>query len=234
MRLGFFRFVWIVVLGWGLMACQSAPPRYPSPESTAAFERGVELAEMEPAQAAEAFEQACDAGDAFGCAMLGQLHVVPGWDEADVQMGIKALERGCGDVLGAPPVALADAHLELGRQLACMTLAALYEMGIGVAQDLDRAFGLYEVTCALGAAHACAQVGYFYRVGMAVEVDVAKAYRFSLQACEAGAPMGCFHQGEMEFLGEGVEAFEAGRALIERSCEGGFPMACAWLDANMP
>lgn len=83
-------------------------------------------------QAAQAFEQACDAGNNDGCNWLARLGM-DGWGvpfHADAS--VQALERGCRQAGHAP---------------SCVTLAAIYGQGFGVSKDLNEARKLLLLSC---------------------------------------------------------------------------------------
>lgn len=73
-----------------------------------------------------------------------------------------------------------------GRVAAILSLADMYERGVGVAEDTAAAIGWYRKAADLGSAEALSELGDFYENGRGVEQDFEKAFELYRQALDQG------------------------------------------------
>jgi TPR repeat protein len=178
-------------------------------------------------QMEHALDTGCLAGVATACVrsgenMLGELF--RGSKLVSAQDIIERIEPHC---LTAPdPEELAKYGYPAQAQ-ACNTLAPMFEHGMGLPQDRDRAYALWSSSCGIGDSHACAQVGFFTTRGWAVEKDVAKGYAIYADACEKNSAMGCANLAAALVRGDGIER-DYGRAaeLFGKACKQQYLDSC--------
>ncbi len=84
-----------------------------------------------------------------------------------------------------------------GDAQAQMHLGYLYEQGLGVERDLERALALYRRAAQAGLADAQYQLGLMYELGIGVPADPDEAQAWYLRAVEQG-----FCPGELAGPGE--------------------------------
>ncbi len=119
---------------------------------------------------------------------------------------------------------------EKGYAKAQFRMGWLYERGIGVPQDFQKAMMWYEKAMANGDTSAIARVGWMYELGMGVERDYAKAARYYNEAIRAGNALGYAFLGWIYETGKGVtlDRLKA-RALYEKGAEMGNYLAMSRL-----
>lgn len=114
-----------------------------------------------------------------------------------------------------------------GKAAVCTALGFIYEHGDLAAQDLARAFELYEQGCKSGHAWSCNNLASFYRRGQHVEKDGKRAVALYEKACAGGFAIACQDLGAMYFNGDGVaKDLEAGVVHIRHACKNGRELAC--------
>ncbi|THD76788.1 sel1 repeat family protein [Thalassobius vesicularis] len=103
-----------------------------------------------------------------------------------------------------------------GHLDAMASLGVLYQNGIGVTKDLDRARTLYEGPAAQGNARAQNNLGLLYVRGEGVEQDYGKAAALFAAAAEQGLKVAMTNLGVMYENGFGVPLDEARSAELYR------------------
>lgn len=114
-----------------------------------------------------------------------------------------------------------------GHTESCYMLAHIYDEGLGVKQDIDRAATLYKITCNQGDMDACVGLGYLYHHKHNDSDTKKEAIQLFQRACDNDKQDGCYNIGIMYKNGEGVKqdhatAFE----FFKRSCEKGHQLSC--------
>ena len=84
-------------------------------------------------------------------------------------------------------------------------LADCYREGIGVVQNMEKAFAWYEKGAALNQPHCLYFMGVFYCTGDMVRQDYRKGNAYLRQAAEAGEPDAWFQLAEHQFFGFGMK-----------------------------
>jgi TPR repeat protein len=155
------------------------------------------------------FERACAAGARGGCAALAHALLAAGQGG---QRAVAALTGACS----------------AGDPRSCVTLAAIFERGLGVDRDPARAAHWLAQACERQDAASCLRLGEAYRGGLGVSPDDGKAAAAFSRACDLGAAAGCALYGNALVDGAGV-ARDPGRAasVYARACQGGHLVACA-------
>jgi len=157
-------------------------------------------------------QKACDAGDAVGCAHLGDRYWfgdVPGTSK-DEAKAAKLYQQACegGDIGG------------------CTRFALAQERGTGTAQDLAGAAKNYRRACDGGSADACAGVGRLYANGQGVGKNEIIAKMYYQRGCIRANGESCTGLGRLELAGgrndDAKRAFESG-------CIWRDPVSCAVL-----
>jgi hypothetical protein len=168
----------------------------------------LDAAESSGATAAAQQREACDAGTARACSVLGWW-TIEGLEglSPDDQAGADLVQRGCegNDPLGcaylgwlhlfgrAVPLDIERAQqllapaCEAGEQLGCGWLGMLYEFGTGVTRDIVRAEALYRSACEVGWGGFCHQLGRIYASGAPpIPADDSLSRSYYARACILG------------------------------------------------
>lgn len=158
-----------------------------------AFQQGVGTS-IDLRAAAEAFEQACNAGHVDACWNLGHMFLDQGEREAALGAFIRDCENGGVDSCRYA----ADLYLEFAREL--------------------EAYALLEAACRRELAGACTQLGQ-----LRVDVDVETARWAWRRSCEAGDGDGCGELAGLETADDATrrELFERGCELASPLACGG-------------
>lgn len=107
---------------------------------------------------------------------------------------------------------------ELGNNLALQALATMYDDGIGVPRNPERARFYYEFGAAKNYAPAILSLGMQYERGAGVNVDVAKAYAYYKRAADLGNARAIYNVGLFREKGILIEKNEKlARELYEKS-----------------
>lgn len=156
----------------------------------ACFDAGTAYAEGKDAQAnlkraRLLLGRACDKGKAAACNSLTKLPaaLAQGPAEQAVVAAVHMLN------LTREQAQLCDR----GLGFACHALALLYERGIDLSQDTERALFYYEKACDSGDARACTRLGRVYAGGYAVEPDQPRAeamYKRAAQLNQTAVDLG--------------------------------------------
>lgn len=197
-----------------LLACQPdtpAPPAGAAPtavRSVPAPVPGPHATVDERARLAR-YHADCEAGEARGCAALGQVHLDGAWVAPDPARAREMYALAC----------------ELGSR--CTTLGVLLYQGIGGAVDGDRALSLWQRDCADGVAEGCAQEGVAHQRGVGTPVDLLQARARFRQACDADHASACTNLGYLLQGGEGGPAdLDAARSAYDKACGLGDRTGC--------
>lgn len=170
---------------------------------------------VDAGEATASFKQACDAGEAQGCANLGVSYLEGFGIQKDPERGAQLLQSACTQGIVRACVNLGRAYVygtgvtrdpekafalfrgacEDGDTGGCFNLGVAYQQGEGVEQDLAKAAALFQRVCDTGDGPACYNLGFAYRNGAGVEQDLSTAATFFEKACEAGADRGCPYRG---------------------------------------
>jgi len=75
---------------------------------------------------------------------------------------------------------------------ACYNLALMYDEGVGVYKDDQKAMMLLTKACEGGFVDGCYNLGIMYEKGEGVTQDTIKAFTLYYQACEKGHTRGCY------------------------------------------
>ncbi|WP_050430153.1 tetratricopeptide repeat protein [Chondromyces crocatus] len=118
-----------------------------------------------------------------------------------------------------------------GQPSACSSAGPMYEWGVGVFQDVNRAVDLYSKACRGGEWGACARLGELSFYGLSgVPKDAGLAVTFFRLACDRGDPSGCVGLGTASTLGTGIDRDSAAAAqYFERACNTKTTLGCVGL-----
>lgn len=197
-----------------LLACGAEDPPAPAdpPDAPARV-----VPEAVPGPHATADEKArlkryhadCSAGEARGCAALGQVHLDGAWVERDPQRARVMYGMAC----------------DLGSR--CSALGVLLYQGVGGPADPGRAFSLWSTDCAAGVAEGCAQEGVAWQRGIGTGVDLVQARDRFGRACAAEHAVGCTNLGYLLQGGEGGPVdMDAAREAYAKGCRLGDRTGC--------
>ena len=111
-----------------------------------------------------------------------------------------------------------------GRNSRAQCMVGLcYEMGQGVAEDIQKATEYYRQAAENGNVTAMCNLGYCYYTGIGVEEDDDEAVKWFQKAADRGQPRALFLLGECYEEGHGVQADEAmARSLYRQAANLGF------------
>ncbi len=165
-------------------------------------------------------KRACDAGDTFGCNMLG-LHYQDGLGtEWAPDKAVAAYDRAC------------RAH----EGVACYNLASMYYGGHGVDADPPKANELaklaatyWEVACHGDAPRWCTNLAYIYANDRSKQAQVLE---LDQRACSHGVLVGCT-EALREKLARGKTTSKAVLRELEKLCSKAEPFACAMAGASL-
>ncbi|HEY9786470.1 MAG TPA: tetratricopeptide repeat protein [Candidatus Obscuribacterales bacterium] len=94
---------------------------------------------------------------------------------------------------------------ENGHAKAQTILGLLYENGLGVEKDMERAIFWMEKAASQGVAEAENHLGHLYLEGKSIEKDLARAEHWLAKAAEHGVSEAQLHLGTMYLRGHGVK-----------------------------
>ncbi|MCC6216456.1 MAG: cation:proton antiporter [Polyangiaceae bacterium] len=127
------------------------------------------------AEAASAYQRACDLGSPRGCNDLGVMLLDGDGVPRDPARAVVLFRNAC----------------ELGLPMACANLGHALEHGLGGAVDVAGAAQIYERACRAEAPFACNALGNLLWSGNGAQRDVARATALFERSCEAGSPAAC-------------------------------------------
>jgi len=97
---------------------------------------------------------------------------------------------------------LSDCNKGYGQ--GCRDMSTLYEKGLGVPQDWQKALYYVIKGCELNHANSCTKAGNFYSSGKGTLKDDIKATHFYQKGCELGDGIACNNLGNSYINGRGV------------------------------
>jgi TPR repeat protein len=180
-------------------------------------------------------EQACDQGDARGCAILGFIlgeelqKKDPARARNLLKLACARARLSCGELAekAADPAEgrrLTVEDCESGHPIGCTLLGVLLRDGVGGARDLPAARARLEQSCALGEPFACVGAGRMARDAVGGPADLEQARRRLVRGCRGGASVGCRDAATLQWdAGE----HEAADDALDLGCWGGDASACA-------
>jgi TPR repeat protein len=120
-------------------------------------------------------------------------------------------------------IAQYSAALEAGHDIAAVSLAGLYELGLGVDEDIAEAVRLYQLAFERSALPiAAANLGYVHEQGVGVAADAAKAVHYYTIADAGGVSWATVSLGYLYETGQGVAADDAKAvALYQKAAKQG-------------
>lgn len=123
-----------------------------------------------------------------------------------------------GDYAAALP--LAKSGCEQGSADACAIVGVQYQLGRGVARDIDLSATYLEKSCTLGSADGCAVLASAYANGQqGFPQDFKKAKHMAEQGCAQDNAIACMLLGSMQINGWGTEKdAETGLANFDKAC----------------
>ena len=120
----------------------------------------------------------------------------------------EAFRRGLMAQLSGDFVALTKEMAPLAEKnysRAQARMGWIYERGLGVPQDFEKAFAWYEKATLNGAKDAPAHIGLMYELGYGVQQDYAKAAEYYKRSIEMGGSLGYARMGFLHETGKGVQ-----------------------------
>lgn len=91
-----------------------------------------------------------------------------------------------------------------GNAEGCHALGFLYEKGLGVEQNYQKAVEYYKKACNKNNAIACASLGFAYNAGSGVRQNYFEAFKYFKKSCDLKHALGCAGIGRLYITGEGV------------------------------
>jgi len=91
-----------------------------------------------------------------------------------------------------------------GNGQGCRDISTLYELGFGVAKNMQKALYYVEKGCELNHASSCNRAGNFYDYGYAGAVNKEKAASYYMKGCELNSGIACNNIGNAYMNGKGV------------------------------
>jgi len=175
------------------------------------------LVPSDPAKACHFFSQACDFGNAEGCANLVIQYLELGRvvAEADVSRALSYLEKASS--------AMANARV-------FYLIGYSYDVGRGHAADKTKARQFYEQGAALGNLDACKKLSGMQLAGEGGPPDHAAAALWLQKAADAQDGQSCLYLARLYHIGDGVRQDEQkANALLQKACGLGVEPACVLL-----
>lgn len=169
--------------------------------------------------AGDGLSVACDGGDLAACVVFAwsRTEDVPGLFDPgakDAAAGAAAMQKACDG----------------GIARACVDLAEMYDLGVGVTADAGRASTLLDGACAQGEHEACAKMGQRLLEGTGGPVDPARAIALLTADCTAASGLSCVVLGGAMSRGTGAPVDPMrGLALVKTACDAGVPAGCTRL-----
>ncbi|MBV7433802.1 sel1 repeat family protein [Cardiobacteriaceae bacterium TAE3-ERU3] len=114
---------------------------------------------------------------------------------------------------------LANQGCDKGNADSCAAVGTMYQLGRGVAQDIEQANRHLEQACELGSGDGCAVLASVYLSGQGVAQDLDKAYSMAANGCNVDNAIACMLLGSMQLSGQGsTQDIEAGQANLDKAC----------------
>lgn len=92
-----------------------------------------------------------------------------------------------------------------GNALSCVNLGFLYNNGVGLEKDYQKAYEYYKMGCDMKSGIGCSDVGYLYQNGYGVKKDYSKASKYYKIGCDMKSGLGCLNLGFLHAKGKGVK-----------------------------
>jgi len=178
------------------------------------------LVPADPAKACHFFAQACDLGNAEGCANLAIQYLLLGRAEAeaDASRALSKLEKS-------------STSMTNGRVL--FIIGYSYDVGRGNAVDKAKARQFYEQGAAWGDLEACKKLGLMQLMGEGGPPDPSAAAVWLQKAADGQDGPSCLYLAKLYHTGDGVPRDERRAvALLEKACGLGVKPACELLKSN--
>jgi hypothetical protein len=111
---------------------------------------------------------------------------------------------------------------------SCRYLAYMYEVPVGVPQDIQKAVSLYQTSCDEGELTSCHNLADMYQAGKSVAQDYQKAFALFQRACTDTEVHGCDGLGFMYTNGVGVtKDLQKAVGYFNKVCDGGILQGCS-------
>jgi TPR repeat protein len=175
------------------------------------------LVAADRAKASLYFDQACELGNAEGCANLAIQYVLLGRAEAEpyANRALSHLEE-------------ASAKMTNGRVL--FIIGCSYDLGRGPVVDKTKARQFYEQAAVLGDLEACQKLGKMLLAGEGGPPDHTAAALWLQKAADGPDGPSCLYLAKLYHNGDGVPRDEQRAvALLEKACDLGVQPACELL-----
>lgn len=91
-----------------------------------------------------------------------------------------------------------------GDSYGCLALGFLYQKGLGVEQNYQKAVEYYKKACNKNNARACASLGFAYNAGSGVRQNYFEAFKYFKKACDFKYALACASVGHSYASGAGV------------------------------
>lgn len=177
--------------------------------------------------AAQFYQQACEKGSVRGC--LEWAHKLA------TGTGVVKDKERAATLVTPHRLKAADSECRLSFFDAggwvCSRLGWIYDHGLGVARDEERAMDLYLHACDSGTGSGCTDLGLLYnRRGVRGYTEAAEFYDRACERTHEPDVRGCYFLGLLYANGYGVDG-DPRRAvqLAERACDEGLQQACEHL-----
>lgn len=219
----------LVPVGLAAVACGATHGQVSPRDTSTAINESVPKSEM--ANKALELEQLCAAGNAESCYDVGIL-LEQGQGMPHDPVRAKAMfQKACKGHEAQACLNIYTDGCKGGDGLSCYELAKIYEQGLGVNADLERASDLFVEACTRHHNDACRRsidLALVYAKGDGVKQDGRRASAMLTKVCVAGNALGCFKAGELfergEWGGE-PDRLEASR-WYSKGCDGNDFQAC--------
>ncbi len=160
-------------------------------------------------QSISALQRQCDKSELYACFHLGILY--SGSENTDYKASAGYYAKACEGSLMA----------------ACNNLAVMYQKGLGVRQDDEKAIELYRAACNGGSADGCNNLGVSLELGIGLKKNYAQAGVYYAVACENKSPKGCSNLADLTLKGRGVKKNkELAKQYYGLSCDFGLQEGC--------
>jgi len=140
---------------------------------------------------------------------------------------------GCSTVARKPTAELCMSAASCGRQcdggdaLSCHSLATIYAVGDGVAQNRELASIYFRRACQMDEMAGCAELGDAYLLGIGVPQSDFQAFALYEKACEGGLPIGCRNLADLYRAGVGMKRdSDKALGLYDVACDAGERRSC--------
>jgi hypothetical protein len=147
-----------------------------------------------PAQAKDAFTQACRLGFTTGCSnasRVGHAEGAPASGPPALVDFAFVLQEGKGPLPDRTPFELLTRACNQDWSVGCHYLGELYLEGSGTPLNKTMAASIFGKACAGGVAGACSDLGYMYKVGDGIDRDQNQALAYLKKACDLGMTKAC-------------------------------------------